>query len=253
MSEFTEKLLMQYPEFNFYMAPKILDMMIEIDNLKVEKFISDDRPWILTQDDTFFIPPLGNRSPEFIFCDFEGFKGCSQPTFFDWEYIYKPQDIVEHRGRKFHVFRHNVNKFKNTHQNVKIEYVKTGSSIDNIMEIYEEWLNGNPESEIQNEWVLEFPKFGLNHKVLYLDGVPVAFNVWDEGIKYTHFLINYSVPGIPFLNEFSRLLFYEDTYRQFGASRLVNDGGTLMNAGLEQYKDKLNPVFKRARHSWGGV
>jgi hypothetical protein len=77
----------------------------------------------------------------------------------------------------------------------------------------------------------------------------MAVNAWDENWQYINFRFCIIRQGEPFLDEFARWLFYTDGQIQ-AKNKLVNDGGTLGNPGLEHFKDKLNPVHKRKVYSW---
>lgn len=227
------KLLEKYPDFNFFMSPKFLEVIIKAEELEFNGYE------ILAKEGYYFIPPP-NKAVKGVYVDYEGYVGKGEKLFWDNEYIYNSKDVFEMKGRKYRVFRHNVNKFKEN--NDDWDYKK--GSWDDVLTVYEEWLK--TQKEIYNDWI--FYAEGLPFKILYLKGEPVAFNVWDVGLKYIHFIFNHSL-NIPFLNEFSRWLFYKEVYETYGEI-LINDGGDMGLEGLKRYKMKLNPVEVRKRYGW---
>jgi len=230
------------------MAPHVLEMMFNVEDLALS--FSESSSGLKYFDGVYFIPPFTSQNDvtDVVWMDYEGYVGKGEKKFADFEYIYNPVDIINMKGRKYHVFRHNINKFRE--KNYQIEY-REGSK-DDIHEIGEKWLIGQHRTKKDmpvESWIF-FAEDFLNGKVLYLDGEPVAFNLWDIGLKYVHFMVNCSDPDIEFLNEYSRYLFYLDISTRY-PNMLVNDGGTLGSEGLRRYKNKLNPVAIRSRYSWG--
>jgi len=227
-----KKLLEHYPDFNFFMSPKFLKVIVEAEDL-------DFDGWhIRYKDGLHFIPPPDEVVECFV--DYEGYRGKGMKKFNDNEYIYNSRLVYEAKGRRYKTFRHNVNKFKR--ENEDWEY-RTGSW-DEVLEVYERWLK--ERTIVYNDWLLYSEK--LNFKIVYLNNEPVAFNIWDAGLKYIHYIFNYCL-NIPYLNEFSRWLFYRDVYEEFGEV-LVHDGGDMGIHGLAKYKRKLNPVVVRKRYGW---
>jgi len=90
---------------------------------------------------------------------------------------------------------------------------------------------------------------GIEKMGLYKDGKLVAINIWDENYKYINYRYCIVDRKEPFLDEFVRYLFYTDLVI-LKTGKLVNDGGTVGNQGLEHFKDKLNPIRKRKVHSY---
>ena len=225
------RILKLYSNFNFFMSPMFLEIMIKRDKLTIEG------DTIRYDDDICFFPPP-YRSDDQIYMDYEGYRGIGKRELCDYEYIYDPKITVGMNGRKMKVFRHNVNKFLKNN----IDYVYSSGTWKDAIYIYEEWTKNH--DLIYNDYILDLKEFPM--KVLYIDGIPSAFNIWEVGLKYIHYIANHSL-SMPYINEFSRWLFYRDI---IGLNMLVNDGGDLGSESIRRYKKKLNPVEIRQRWSW---
>jgi hypothetical protein len=198
------------------------------------------------------LPPYELRK---IWSDFEG----KSPNYFhseflDWEYILNPTHFNNLSGGKWESYRKNVRKWPKIHPNWEYSNIFIGKE---IQELLGEWLEGKKDNVQDADLLATFiiiPQddsfMGIYRKFLYdSDGKLVAINVWDENYKYINYRYCIVKDKNPYLDEFARYLFYTDPEIQ-AKGKLINDGGSIGNKGLEKFKDKLNPVRKREVHSW---
>jgi hypothetical protein len=159
-------------------------------------------------------------------------------SFLDWEYIYDPQRFNDLSGGQWFSFRKNSRKWPNRNPDWTYREPEESDYPEGVLvEWLERHLSNAQDPEIVSSYTLGIPP-GVKRKFLFKSKFMVAVNAWDENYRY----INYRVclcRDEPFLSEFARLLFYTDADIQ-NTGKLVNDGGTLGNPGLEVFKDKLN-------------
>jgi hypothetical protein len=192
-----------------------------------------------------------------IWSDFDGFHpGIDwQPEFLDHEYIFDPNDFNAMDGGKWNTFRKNVRKWPREHP--EWLYVSACYNTDEATELVADWLDAKQEDVQDGELMARFALLELDERIhrrfmYYFDAgrpVLVGINAWDDNWEYINYRICMVKAGERFLDEFMRYQFYTDPEIQW-EWKLVNDGGTLGNAGLERFKDKMNPKFKRTVYSW---
>ena len=167
----------------------------------------------------------------------------------DWEYIFNPVDFKTMTGGKWEVFRKNCRKWPREHD--RWLYTLQCSNTQEVQQLLGNWLEAKGDDMEDGETVVRFVLSdipGIERRYLYERDKLVAVNAWDENEVF----INYRVcitNGDAWLTEFVREMFYSDpamTVRR----KLVNDGGTVGNLGLERFKDKMNPLVKRQRFTW---
>ena len=211
----------------------------------------------LEEDDWAIFPPLplwgklrdvSLDSPTLrVWSDFENFTIGEPLEFLDWEYTYDAYNFQVMKGKRWAVFRKNSRKWQ---KDKKWEYkpLLPGGNNKQAEALLVKWLESKPEEEIHDqESMLHFVLKGSLRGFLFDKDKLVGVNAWDWNELHRTFLMyRYCVtdPDEPFLNEFARLLFYQSM-----PGWLVIDGGCLGNPGLERFKDKLNPVKKRAIYS----
>lgn len=216
--------------------------------------------WIEEGDWCLFPPlpmtPLGFMTPPYdlrkVWSDFEGkHPNYYHSTFLDWEYIFDSNNFNNLSGGKWEVFRKNIRKWPKQHPNW--EYSKNPSIIQ-ASELLGYWIEAKEHDVQDAEMIVDFmfpsiPREDIFRKFLYRGQELVAINIWDENYKYINYRYCFVKEGNPHLDEFARYLFYTDLEIQ-DKGKLINDGGSIGNKGLEAFKDKLNPVRKREVHSW---
>lgn len=175
-----------------------------------------------------------------------------QPQFLDWEYIFNPVAFNTMVGGAWEIFRKNSRKWPRTHANwVYCDYFDSHAAALLVTEWLEARQQDVQDADLIIEYVLNLQHLpGIKRRCLY-DGEErlMAINAWDENWQYINFRFCIIKQGEPFLDEFVRWLFYTDGQIQ-AKNKLINDGGTVGNVGLEHFKDKLNPVRKRKVMSW---
>lgn len=187
-----------------------------------------------------------------VWSDFENLipKETTMSEFLDWEYIFHPWEFLRIEGGKWETFRKNVRKWPRN--NGGWEYTEREDERA-AMSLLGWWFARKAESIQDASLILKYiggKHEGVHKKYLYTEeGKLVAINVWDENWFYINYRFCIIDKEQPHLDEFARYLFYTDPIIQ-STKKFVNDGGVLGNAGLEKFKDKLNPVSKREVHSW---
>ena len=190
----------------------------------------------------------GKRKMFECWCDFNGYfcEGLN-PRFLDNEFIFDPCQFNDMTGGRWQIYRKNSRKWQRGHENWSYQDKFNERQAQTLLG---EWLDNKPkveDAELMIRLCLEkIP--GVCRRFLYHDGELKAINVWDENWRF----VNYRVCIVrdePWLSEFARLLFYTDPEIQ-SKHKLIHDGGSLGNEGLERFKDKMNPLIKRKRYSW---
>lgn len=216
--------------------------------------------WIWIEDGGQFIcPPLPLKIPLYplppmpIWANFPDnspilwYLQYYEKELLDVQYIYNPNHFTSMSGGKWETFRKNSRKLLKG-KPLNYRYVELSPGQANLMgvnSLMADWLEERMDSAEDAEFLVDF---ALNYegpevhrKYLIFDNQIVALNAWDENYYYLNFRLNIVKKDIPYLSEFSRLLFYTDPIVQ-NRGKLVNDGGNLGNPQLAKFKEKLNPV-----------
>jgi hypothetical protein len=222
-----------------------------------------DKGWLWIEDEEWCLfpplPHLNNYTPNAgdypqknVWSDFYNYHPLTpQMGFLDWEYLYDSHRFNHMEGGPWEAFRKNSRKW--SRKNEYWSYTSVCSSTAECALLVGKWLENKIEVAQDAELIVKCalePVGGIRKKYLYNNnGKLVAMNVWDENYKYINYRLCIVSPHEDFLDEFTRLLFYTDAEIQV-TGKFINDGGTLGNAGLEFFKNKLNPLRKREVHSW---
>ena len=200
-----------------------------------------DKVWVYTTFDKYL---TYNRSVQNL----------PELKFLDYEYIFDPNSFKDLSGGDWNVYRKNIRKWPKTHE--KWEYTDK-FNLNKLLSLLIEWTKERQDS------IKDFPfiwryfnrttsssiSLGIHIKVLKNEfNEIVAVNAWDMNWKFINFRFCITRPGEPYLQEFTRYLFYtdEDILKW---NMLVNDGGAMDNPGLERFKDKMNPKEKNLMYS----
>jgi len=240
-------------EPNFFMSvPYVL-----ISGLKARS--KDGWIWLNDSQWCVFPPlPLGDSNIDYCAKKIWAMFADAQPhvdrgyKFLDWQYIFRPSDFLEMIGGQWETFRKNSRKWHR--ENSGWTYSLKEPSLKIGGELIGQWLQVRQYSVEDAELIARFAIFaqisGVYRKFLYnTTGELVGINAWDENWKYINYRVCIVKQGEPYLDEFMRWLFYTDN-DILQSGKLVNDGGTLGNKGLERFKDKLNPVSKTQIYSY---
>ncbi len=182
-----------------------------------------------------------NCPPLRVWSDFENFGPGEEEEFLDWEYSYNSDAFKDMSGGKWKVFRKNSRKWPRDNEGWNYSFNPPKDC--EIEALLVRWLEVRDEIE-DSESMLWFLLRGPLRGFLYRGDELVGVNAWDSNEPYLMYRYCMTDPNEPFLDEFARLLFYQSV-----PGRTVIDGGALGNPGLERFKDKLNPVKKRAVYS----
>lgn len=246
---------------NFFCSEPYLELHPEITFNKKDGWV-----WLQDGEWTVF-PPLSivknsGKYPEMvkkIWCNFELthdiFIRSIQTTswmyeMLDWEYIFNPHLFLHMDGGNWQTFRKNSRKW--VRNNPEYSYTNNIEDLQECYELVSNWIDRKGEENLlDGDFLLEF--LMLDSLKMYYgflrngNGDIVAINVADQNYLFWNYRICFSADE-PFLDEFARLCFYTDPII-LNSRKMVNDGGVLDSPGLERYKDKMNPVFKRERFS----
>ena len=240
-------------EPNFFMSLAY----IRLSNLRGR--VKDGWVWIQDKNWCVFPPlPLGDSNIDYsasriwaLFGD-SGSSISSDYKFLDWQYIFCPHNFTAMTGGYWETFRKNVRKWPS--RNIGWTYSEKSPTLKEAGELIGEWLEIRKQSVEDAEFLARFAIFaqfsGIERKFLYNSTEQlIGINAWDENWKYINYRVCIVKPGEDFLDEFMRYLFFtdEDILQR---EKLVNDGGTLGNLGLERFKDKMNPISKVKIYSY---
>lgn len=238
---------------NFYISEPYLRLS------KVKCYENYGLTWVEANGWALFPPLIAEYSllsndfmPKKIWSDFDNLQlggiNDRKSQFLDWEYIFDPNSFKDLSGKKWEVFRKNIRKWPRNNPN----WVYSGHiDKEECLKLLGYWLEEKSETAQDVELMIKFilNDVGIEKMGLYKDGKLVAINIWDENYKYINYRYCIVDRKEPFLDEFVRYLFYTDLVI-LKTGKLVNDGGTVGNQGLEHFKDKLNPIRKRKVHSY---
>lgn len=212
------------------------------------------RIWIEEEELLIFPPlPISEQDvkmtgfpPKKIWSDFENYSVGEVEEFLDWEYQYDSDEFSSMKGGKWESFRKNSRKWPFKSRDRGWEYTRKAPSKKEITRLLITWLDSRPAEETiqDDDSMLWFLFHGKNRGFLYSKNELIGINVWDSNEPYLMYRYCMTKPEEPFLNEFMRVLFY-----RYHPGVIVIDGGCLDNPGLERFKDKLNPIKKRAVYS----
>ena len=224
----------------------------------------EDVNWIWIQErqsDMALFPPLPvilglaiNAKHMKVWSDFENSKvpiPCKF-KFLDYEYIYNPKHFNDLSGGKWEVYRKNIRKWliSNTSWSYRESF-----QWKEVSTLLADWFERRKSTIEEAGMIATYGAYGdeiegIHRKFLY-DGYGklAAINIWDENWYYINYRYVLTVADQPHVDEFARYCFYTDREIQ-SKGKLVNDGGSLGNEGLERFKDKLNPVKKRKMYSY---
>ena len=238
---------------NFYLSEPYLRLS------GVECWEDEGYVWVTADEWDMFpclpvsFPKIAKQTGNRIWSDFDRYSFIAQDytwEFLDFEYIFNPNHFLTMIGGKWEVFRKNCRKWLKTNANAS--YKTDIPTSDKIEKLLLDWLLRKGETVQDAELIANYTlnkDYHINRKFLYNAwGDLVGINVWDENWKY----LNYRfciVRDEDYLDEYLRFLFYTDP-EVLVSGKLVNDGGSLGNYGLERFKDKMNPVRKRKVYSW---
>ncbi|OQC75334.1 MAG: hypothetical protein BWX44_00065 [Spirochaetes bacterium ADurb.Bin001] len=231
---------------NFWLTKEYL-------SFQKDMVLKELKGWIWLQEGEWAVfPPLPSLDytpslvpPKLkIWSDFGNYSLGSELEFLDWEYTYHSRDFSDMRGKKWAVFRKNSRKWPQRNNNWA--YTVHAPPNKQIEALLIKWLCKKSNEEIEDaETLLWFVFNGTRRAFLYHHEELIGINIWDECyfsnyVVYRYVIVN---PDEPFLDEFMRLLFYQNV------QAYVIDGGVLGRPGLERFKDKLNPIYKRPIYS----
>ena len=171
--------------------------------------------------------------------------------FLDWEYIFDPLCFQCMEGKRWETYRKNVRKWPRNNPNWEYKEI---TDMEECFHLIGYWFEEKADNLQDADLMIKFLENennveGIFKKGLYCNGKLVAINVWDENYKYINYRYCFVDHCERFLDEFVRFQFYSDP-DILSKRKLINDGGTLDNEGLEKFKDKLNPIRKRKVYSY---
>lgn len=200
--------------------------------------------WMQTEPLEWFFPPLG-RSGKFLSIRLNVYSSFLQTIqvygweeFLDYQYIYNPVDFLALQGHKWKQFRQDIKKYpKRADKQLLYLNIAPDTFQDDITALVMTWTK--EKTLYDPEVLVKYALCGENRWGLFANGNLVGMNIWDENFKFINY--RYCIDnGSPDLNRYLRHQFYTHPLI-LSKRKLVNDGGSLDNAGLREFKLRLNP------------
>lgn len=193
---------------------------------------------------SWFFPPLDREGRFVLDVDcWAGFPNVECGKFLDYEFIYDPRAFLDLSGKKWKIFRKNVNKWLGSNW----EYRRLeDKDWEEIQELLIQW--GEGLELYDSEVFVRYAYQGDNRFGLFVDNILRGVNIADVNFQFINFRFCFD-SGEKYLNEFLRYMFYTSDW-VLQQHKLVNDGGCLGLEGLEKFKRKLCPV--EIRKIYGG-
>jgi hypothetical protein len=180
-------------------------------------------------------------------------------VFLDYQYIFDPKSFLNMTGGKWETFRKNSRKFQRDNggwtygemvfpkgywtQPTLKKWIN--HNIMSVRQLLGGWLEERMETvedgQILADFALLSKRKDIHRKFLYHKEEIIGINAWDENYMYINYRVCIVKPGVPYLAEFMRWLFYFDPEIQ-NRGNLVNDGGSVGIPTLSKFKEKMNPV-----------
>ncbi len=212
--------------------------------------------WTDPMDIGWFFPSL-NSQGQFVTEESNIYSGflqegpiykCINEELLDYQYIYDPSEFLTLEGHKWKAFRKILKQYRaSTH--AELLYLKIAPGYDyplmintstftkDITELLLKWAG---EKEFfDNEVMIKYALEGENRWGLFADGKLVGLNIWDENFQFINY--RYCIDnGTHGLNRYLRHQFYTHP-SILSKQKYINDGGSLGDAGLREFKLRLNP------------
>lgn len=210
-----------------------------------------DTLWVVDEEYNIMLPGIGMDSGEYGF--WAGFSELLPPKenaeiwdFLDYEFIYMPSRFLSIEGPEWSASRKNMRwAVQDAGEPLWLQNASLFAEKDTYIEtFFGEWMEANESTEIYDPEVLvKYIYAGRNRLFLrgLTSGKVYGIIAWDDNFKYINFRYCLVLPNIRGLSDLARITFYRYIARLF-PEKLVNDGGSLGNPGLERYKKRLNPI-----------
>lgn len=194
-----------------------------------------------SEDGEWFFPPLCEEG-HFVWEQniYSGFpNNFKLDTFLDYQFIYRPSDFLSLGGGKWKAFRKDVKKYMRELGGgaiVGYQTLQHGAYKQQVEELLLKWSANRVlyDPEVMIRFIME----GDNREALFVRGIIVGLNVFDQNFKFVNY--RYCIDdGSSSLNILMRYLFYINQSPEL----LINDGGCLGSDSLYRFKNKLNPYI----------
>jgi len=200
-----------------------------------------------TVRDCLGVAPRLSRVPEdFVLKHCGGLRSEADPDNFD--YIYRTEDLIQLRGKKYDGKRNRIRKFEKSHL---FSYLRlTPGLMDDCRRLFEKWFeekaNSDPAIHAEKEAILEalagFEVLGLKGGAVEVDGKIVAFSVGEELTPDTAVIhIEIADPELPGLAQLINREFVRNEWSSFEFVNREQDVGIpgLRRAKLSYYPHHL--------------
>lgn len=252
-----------FEERNIFMSNKFMDLlhklnMIYYEDNTVTTSIEMGKEITGKLDQILFYPPNFVSELDCIYCDVEGYQNNNLKKFYDFEYLYDVEKTYRMNSKCHKNFKHNVNIFSNRlDSKYRSDFSFADGDFKDIMNIREEWLSTDVSYEFNDSLMIklilnhtkEFEKF--DRKIMYLEGEPVSFVLYDKSPSYIHLFTVYGVPTIEYIEDYTAWMFFRYLYQK-KEKKAVNFGGVYSDNNIKKFKDRLCPYEVRDRWSWFG-
>lgn len=152
------------------------------------------------------------------------------------------------QGHKWKTVRKNIHRVQREHGHIMLKGPNSIPNLEyeqNVQALLLQWSKPKSNKIFDPDVMINFLLHGENRILLYIESEFVGVLVWDENWKYINFRYCLVKP-YPGLSDYARVLFRNIMSQQ---KKLINDGGSLDNKDLFQYKKRLNPV--EIQEIWG--
>ena len=170
-----------------------------------------------------------------------GFSNYEEGEFWDYEFIYDPKNFLDLSGGKWKKVRKNINWVKKKiNEDIQFSPYIENDKLNHFLDL---WFHKNRDVVFYDPEVMVNYVYHGNNRLFLIgneSGRLYGICIWDENYKYINFRFCLVDPNIKGLSDFCRVKFY--IFMAHETNKLVNDGGSLGNQGLYEYKKYLNPI-----------
>lgn len=252
-----------FEERNIFMSDKFMNMLHKLDRIYYENntvttSIEMGKEITGELDPILFYPPCFVSETDSIYCDVEGYENTNLKKFFDFEYLYDIEKTYQMKGKCHKALKHNINIFSNRLDSKYGSDFSFGKGdFKDIVAIHDDWMISDVDLEKNQHMLIkllmdrigEFERF--ERKVMFMEGEPVAFALYDKSPSYIHLFYVYGVPTIEYIQDYMTWMLFRNLY-QNREKKLVNFGGIYGDGNIKKDKDRLCPYAVRNRWSWIG-
>lgn len=168
----------------------------------------------------------------------------------DFDYIYKTQDLIELKGKKYHSKKNLVNSFKKTYKERYLYKQITKNNLHECVAINNEWIKKSSatkniskqnEQSALNEAFKNYFDLNLQGGILTVDNKPISFTI-GEKLNSDTFLIHFEKALVDYKGVYQMInySFLKNNCSQYEYINREDDTGSF---GLRKAKLSYKPIF----------